>query len=154
MLGEADTTDDVRDSHARRGRSGGVALSFTRFGGCARRPPAYLPAMDEVERLLRRLAINDEESVGMVLSNGAQLAGGQVLRPKVDLLVRLGALLALGAATSSLRTTVGHALEAGATEAEIVGVLIAVAPALGVARVVSSAPRLALAIGYDIEADE
>ena len=42
----------------------------------------------------------------------------------------------------------------GATEAEIVGVLIAVAPALGLARVVSSAPRLAMAIGYDIEEDE
>ena len=34
------------------------------------------------------------------------------------------------------------------------GVLIAVAPAVGLARVVSTAPRLALAIGYDIEADE
>ena len=110
--------------------------------------------MNEVERLLRRLAINDEESVGMVLSNGAELAGGPVLLPKVDLLVRLGALLALGAATSSLRTTVQHALDVGATEAEIVGVLVAVAPAVGLARVVSSAPRLALAIGYDIDADE
>ncbi|MBV9336112.1 MAG: hypothetical protein JO262_16345 [Solirubrobacterales bacterium] len=110
--------------------------------------------MDEVERLLRRLAINDEESVGMVLSNGAELVGSSVLLPKVDLLVRLGALLALGAATSSLRTTVHHAREAGASEAEIVGVLVAVAPAVGLARVVSSAPRLAVAIGYDIEADE
>jgi alkylhydroperoxidase/carboxymuconolactone decarboxylase family protein YurZ len=110
--------------------------------------------MDEVERLLRRLALNDEESVGMVLSNGAELTGGPALKPKVDLLVRLGALLALGAATSSLRTTVERALEAGATESEIVGVLIAVAPAVGLARVVSSAPRLALAIGYDVEADE
>ena len=110
--------------------------------------------MDEVERLLRRLAINDEESVGMVLSNGAEVVGPAVLLPKVDLLVRLGALLALGAATSSLRTTVRLAVDAGASEAEIVGVLIAVAPAVGVARVVSSAPRLALAIGYDIEADE
>ena len=110
--------------------------------------------MDEVERLLRRLAINDEESVEMVLSNGAQLPIGEVLRPKVDLLVRLGALLALGASTNSLRRTVDRAQEAGATEAEIVGVLIAVAPAMGLARVVSSAPRLALAIGYDIEAEE
>ena len=110
--------------------------------------------MDDVEGLLRRLAINDEESVGMVLSNGGELAAGAVLRPKVDLLVRLGALLALGAATSSLRTTVDRALEAGATESEIVGVLIAVAPAVGLARVVSSAPRLAMAIGYDIEAEE
>ncbi len=110
--------------------------------------------VDDVERLLRRLAVNDEESVGMVLSNRPDLAGTAVLRPKVDLLVRLGALLALGAATNSLRAAVDRALDAGATETEIVGVLIAVAPAVGVARVVSAAPRLALAIGYDIEADE
>ena len=110
--------------------------------------------MDEVERLLRRLALNDEQSVGMVLASGSDAAVGEALVPKVDLLVRLGALLALGAATTSLRATVERAMSAGATEAEIVGVLIAVAPAVGLARVVSTAPKLALAIGYDIEADE
>lgn len=109
--------------------------------------------VDDAERLLRRLALNDEESVGNVLARGAT-ATTEVLRPKVDLLVQLGALLALGAATSSLRATVDRAIEAGATEAEIVGVLIAVAPAVGLARVVSTAPRLAAAIGYDLEADE
>lgn len=110
--------------------------------------------MDEVERLLRLLALNDEESVGRVLAGGTDPIGGVVLRPKVDMLVRLGALLALGAATSSLRATVKGAVEAGASEAEIVGVLVAVAPAVGLARVVSTAPRLAVAIGYDIDADE
>ena len=109
--------------------------------------------VDETERLLRRLALNDEESVGMVLASGSE-AGPAPLVPKVDLLVQLGALLALGAATSSLRATVDRAIEAGATETEIVGVLVAVAPAVGLARVVSTAPRLAMAIGYDIEADE
>jgi alkylhydroperoxidase/carboxymuconolactone decarboxylase family protein YurZ len=110
--------------------------------------------VDAVERLLRRLALNDEESVGMVLTSSPPPEGYPALVPKVDLLVRLGALLALDAATSTLRATVDRAIEAGATESEIVGVLIAVAPALGLARVVSSAPRLALAIGYDIEEDE
>jgi len=110
--------------------------------------------VDEVERLLRLLALNDEESVGMVLGGAPGPAVGMVLRPKIDMLVRLGALLALGAATSSLRATVERAIEAGASEAEIVGVLVAVAPAVGLARVVSTAPRLAVAIGYDIEADE
>jgi 4-carboxymuconolactone decarboxylase len=109
--------------------------------------------VDDVERLLRRLALNDEESIGMVLANGPDSANA-ALRPKVDLLVRLGALLALGAATTSIRATVERAIAAGATEAEIVGVLIAVAPAVGLARVVSTAPRLAVAIGYDLEADE
>ena len=110
--------------------------------------------VDNVERLLRRLALNDEESVGLVLAGGVDPIGGAGLRPKVDLLVRLGALLALGAATTSLRATVDRAIEAGATDAEIVGVLVSVAPAMGLARVVSSAPKLALAIGYDVDAEE
>ena len=110
--------------------------------------------MDELERLLRRLAINDEESVGNVLQGGTAAVGEVALQPKIDLLVELGALLALGAATSSLKVTVTRAVEAGATESEIVGVLLAVAPAVGLARVVSSAPKLALAIGYDIDGDE
>jgi alkylhydroperoxidase/carboxymuconolactone decarboxylase family protein YurZ len=109
-------------------------------------------AMDEVERLLRLLALNDEESVGRVLS--AETGLTPPLTRKVDLLVRLGALLALGAATASLRATVERAREAGATEAEIADVLVAVAPAVGVARVVSTAPRLATALGYEIDADE
>ncbi|HEY4827380.1 MAG TPA: carboxymuconolactone decarboxylase family protein [Solirubrobacteraceae bacterium] len=107
-----------------------------------------------MERLLRQLALNDEKSVGMVLAGGADRAGTAVLLPKVDVLVRLGALLALGANTSSIRSTVDRAIEAGATEAEIVAVLITVAPTVGLARVVSIAPRLAAAIGYDLEADE
>ena len=44
------------------------------------------------------------------------------------------------------------ALASGATVDEIVGVLIAVAPTVGLARVVSAAPAVAAAIGYDIDA--
>jgi 4-carboxymuconolactone decarboxylase len=113
-----------------------------------------VPVVDDVERLLRRLALNDEESVDLVLGRGLEPSGRTALRPKVELLVRLGALLALGAATTTLRATVDRAIEAGATEAEIVGVLVSAAPAMGLARVVLAAPRLALAIGYDFDADE
>lgn len=112
------------------------------------------PVVDDAERLLRRLAVNDEESVETVLSRGAATIDQSSLRPKVDVLVELGALLALGAATSSLSRAVQRAMAAGASESEIVGVLIAVGPAVGQARVVSGAPKLAMAIGYDIEADE
>lgn len=108
--------------------------------------------MDEVERLLRLLALNDEESVGLVLTAETARLPGMSL--KVDTLVRLAALLALGAATPSLRATVERAIQAGATEAEIADVLVAVAPAVGLARVVSTAPRLAVALGYDIDADD
>lgn len=85
----------------------------------------------------------------MVLGSGSGPGNDEILKPKVDLLVRLGALVAVGAATASLRRTVDLALEAGATEAEIVGVLVAVAPTVGLARVVATAPKLACAIGYE-----
>ena len=42
------------------------------------------------------------------------------------------------------------ALASGATYDEIVGILIAVAPAVGLGRVVSAAPELGLALGYDV----
>lgn len=108
--------------------------------------------VDPSEKLLRRLALNDENCLDMVLSSGSGPSDEAALLPKVDLLVRLGALLAVGAATASLRRTVELALEAGASEAEIVGVLVAVAPTVGLARVVATAPKLASAIGYTTEA--
>jgi Carboxymuconolactone decarboxylase family len=112
-----------------------------------------LRQVDEAERLLRRLALNDEESVGRVLGGTATFAPEPRLGVKMDLLVRLGALLSLGAATTSLRSTVERARAAGASEAEIVDVLVAIGPAIGLARVVSQAPRLAHALGYDIDAE-
>ncbi len=110
--------------------------------------------MDEVERLLRHLALNDEELVGKVLVGRSDYEPDSRLDLKVDLLVRLGALLALGASTASLRATVERALEAGATEPEIADVLVAIGPAAGLARVVAEAPRLAMALGYRLDADE
>jgi alkylhydroperoxidase/carboxymuconolactone decarboxylase family protein YurZ len=101
--------------------------------------------MNQVERLLRRLSLHDERSVRVAL------ADPELLDPRVQALVGLGALLAADAATVSLRQKVELAQRAGATEEEIVGVLLAIAPAVGHARTVAVAPRLALALGYDVE---
>ena len=67
-------------------------------------------------------------------------------------LVRLGAALAIDAAPSWYRSNVDVAVLAGASVDEIVGTLIAIAPIVGLARVVSAAPQLALALGYDVDA--
>jgi len=107
--------------------------------------------VDRAEELLRRLALNDEKSLARVLTGDPIADGDAPLKPKVEALVRLGALLAVGAATASLRPTVELALALGATEDEIVAVLVAVGPAVGLARLVTTAPRLAIAIGYDID---
>jgi hypothetical protein len=64
--------------------------------------------------------------------------------------VRLGALIALNAAPPSYMSAVEAAGEAGVTREEVVGALIAVLPIVGVTRVVSAAPNLGLAMGYDV----
>ncbi len=62
-------------------------------------------------------------------------------------------MIALDAPPASYQWNATNALASGVTVDEIVGVLVAVAPIVGVARVVSAAQGVALAIGYDIDAD-
>jgi alkylhydroperoxidase/carboxymuconolactone decarboxylase family protein YurZ len=104
--------------------------------------------VDRVQDLLRRLALNDEGAVASALADDGQWG----LDPKSHALVRIGALVALGATPTSYRLSVERAYAAGATDDEILGVLGAVGQAVGFARVVAAAPDLALALGYDIDA--
>lgn len=100
--------------------------------------------------ILARLAAHDEQYIESAL--GIRL--GRVDAVGVDArtcaLVRIGALLAIGASAPAYEWAVGTALSAGATVEEIIGVVGAVTPSIGVARVVSAAPMLALALGYDV----
>jgi alkylhydroperoxidase/carboxymuconolactone decarboxylase family protein YurZ len=106
----------------------------------------------KTDELLRRLALNDEKAVQAAIASGSPPLGGQAaLDAKTAALVRLAALLSVGAATVSCRATVEVAHAAGASDEEIVGVLVAVGPAIGGARLVNAAPRLALAIDYDVQ---
>ena len=115
------------------------------------RPNLASAAVEPAEDLLRRLAFNDEKVLRMVLTRQVGTDRRTELSSKVELLVRLAALLAVGAATPSLREAVGQASAAGATTNEIVGVLVSVGPTIGLASLVASAPKLAMAIGYDLE---
>ena len=63
-------------------------------------------------------------------------------------LARLAALVALDGAQVSFMHVVEEALSAGASVDDLVGTLIAVMPSTGADRVVSAAPKLALALGY------
>jgi len=79
------------------------------------------------------------------------LSPASSLDRNAEALVRAGALLSVGASTASLRWIVELAQSTGATDEEIFGVLVAIGPAVGLARVVAEAPRLALAMGYEID---
>jgi len=103
------------------------------------------------EENLRRLALHDEQCVRSVLGIHLDNVEAAGLDPKAQALVRLAALVGLGASGASYCWAVEAALAAGATADEIVGALIAVAPITGLARVVSATPEVALSIGYDID---
>jgi 4-carboxymuconolactone decarboxylase len=106
--------------------------------------------VDEYKLTLRKLALRDDQYVAALLSEecaNATLAG---IDRKSHALLRIAALIAMDAATPSFMSAVDAGLEAGASRDEIVGTLIAVLPIVGVARVVSAAPNLGLALGYDV----
>jgi len=104
--------------------------------------------LDYTERL-RHLAIQDDLVADR--DGGAIDAGATDLDPKTLALVRLAALVAVGGAVPSYGAQADVALSAGASAAEIVDVLFGVAPVVGYARVVSAAPKLAIALGFDTD---
>ena len=106
----------------------------------------------EFQERLRSMALSDDRFVASVLGMGRDTIEASGLDPKTHAMVRLAALMAVDAGQISYNASAELALASGASLDEIVGILIAVAPAIGLGRVVSAAPELGLALGYDVEA--
>ena len=77
--------------------------------------------------------------------------GTSELEPKMRAVVCLAVYIALDASLAAYEHAVEVAVRSGASPDEMMGVLFAVAPAVGVARVVSAAPNLASAMGFDVD---
>ena len=107
--------------------------------------------MDNYKQHLRRLAVHDEAFVGVLLGD-ENTPGACALDARTAALARFAATIAVDGAASSIQHAVALGLAAGVTSAEIVATLEAVTPVTGAAQVVSSAPKVALALGYDVEA--
>ena len=76
------------------------------------------------------------------------------LDPETLMLVRLAALVAVDASAASYLLNLGAASELGFGADEIQGVLTAVAPIVGTARVVSASAKMMKALGIAIEIAE
>ena len=108
--------------------------------------------MDDYKEHLRRLAVHDDALVSLLLGEDENSSITSALDARTAGLVRVAAMIGVDAAPpSSFQHAVTHALAAGATCGEIVATLEAVTPVTGSAKVVSAAPKLALALGYDVE---
>jgi alkylhydroperoxidase/carboxymuconolactone decarboxylase family protein YurZ len=102
---------------------------------------------------LRRLSLNDQRYLdGQLAALTAEPSTTQ-LSHQCRCLARLAALFALDGAASTYGWATSEALAAGATSDELIDLLVALAPLIGSARVVAAAPKLGLALGYDVEAD-
>jgi alkylhydroperoxidase/carboxymuconolactone decarboxylase family protein YurZ len=113
-----------------------------------------------IHEALRRLALNDERFLDVVLTGHGLEAEVDAREPGVGIiddhtrrLVRLAALIAVGGGGVSIDAAVSAAFGAGASEEEIVEVLLAIGPEVGAGRIVGAAPHVAAAIDYDMEAD-
>ena len=106
--------------------------------------------MDYTERL-RSLAVNDARFVDKASQDAGASPG---LDPKSLTLVRLAGLVAVGGAVPSYGELSDAAVSAGASANEIVDVLVGLIPIVGLPCVVAAAPKIALALGYDVEEEE
>jgi 4-carboxymuconolactone decarboxylase len=107
-------------------------------------------SVEDHEETLRKLAIRDDAYIDTILGDDRQNLDESSLDQKTHALVRIAGLIAIDAAPPSYMWTVESALRHGATNEEIVGTLVAVMPAVGSGRIVSAAPKLSLALGYDV----
>jgi alkylhydroperoxidase/carboxymuconolactone decarboxylase family protein YurZ len=68
-------------------------------------------------------------------------------------LVKVAALIAIDSPPASYLWQIANALDAGATPAEILGVLRAVAPQVGGPKIIAAAPEIMVALGLSLPTD-
>lgn len=66
-------------------------------------------------------------------------------------LIKIAALVALGAPRASYAWQVAFARESGVDDDDLIGVLIGLAPTVGMAKTISGASEIAYALGFDLE---
>jgi 4-carboxymuconolactone decarboxylase len=104
------------------------------------------------EEILRRLAIGDRTLIAALAGSGDEYREAARLDDLTESLVRVAVLVPLDAPQSSYQTAVEAAMRAGASLDHLLATLVATIETVGLPRVVSAAPRIALAAGYDVDA--
>jgi len=99
---------------------------------------------------LAGLAIGDSDLLTESVELREQWREKSGLDERSYALVKLAALIALDAPPASYLWQVSNALAAGATPADLVGVLVAIAPQVGGPKLVAAAPELMVALGLSL----
>jgi alkylhydroperoxidase/carboxymuconolactone decarboxylase family protein YurZ len=106
---------------------------------------------DEHREIFRGVSQHDPDVLEGLLQARVNNMEQSGLDPKTYSLVNIAALIGLDAAPASYIWQIGLALESGVTPEEILGLLVALNPTVGNARIVAAAPEIALALGVDLD---
>lgn len=101
--------------------------------------------------LFRQWTLGDPDSLDPLLH--VPPAADRTSGVAVPQLLRIAALIAMDATMPAFQREVNNALAAGATVDDVISVLRSVTSVVGSAHAMAAAPRLALALGYDVEAE-
>ena len=113
-----------------------------------------MPAKADIDNATRDalagLTVGDLEFLEELLERREAEQQKTGLDARTFALVKVAALVALDAPPASYLWQVANALDAGATPADLLGVLRAVAPQVGGPRVVAAAPEIMVALGLEL----
>jgi hypothetical protein len=108
--------------------------------------------MMQREEILRRLTLGDVSCLEAMARSRKARPSAAGRSAAGDALLTIGALAAIDAPDLAWRMAVESALNAGLTPDEIVDALAVLAPVVGQTRVFAVAPKVALAMGCDVDA--
>jgi 4-carboxymuconolactone decarboxylase len=106
----------------------------------------------ETADTLRGLSLGETSVLEGLLAMELENLEDTGLEPRAYAMVKIATLIALGAPPPSFMAQVAFALRVGVTPEEVLGVLVASAPQVGIPRVVAAAPKLMAALGLTLEA--
>ena len=108
--------------------------------------------MIQREEIFRRLSLGDSAFLDALIRRREAEPDTAELSAAAEALVKLGALAVTDGSGVTWQRTVGKALDTGVTPDEIADALVVLAPLIGAARVFSIVPKVALAVGCDVDA--
>jgi alkylhydroperoxidase/carboxymuconolactone decarboxylase family protein YurZ len=108
--------------------------------------------MTDREEILRRLTLGDEACLASLVADRRSTFSPARLDAGAETLLKLGALAASDASDVTWHQTVGAALDAGIEPDQILDALVVLAPLVGSTRLTVIAPKVALAMGFDVDA--
>ncbi len=111
-------------------------------------------AMKSHEEVLKGLSRSDRDVVESLFAIQLENLERSGLDPKTYSLVRIAALVAIDAPPASFVWNIQTALQMGVKPDDITGVLIALAPTIGLAKIVAAAPEIAFALGIEVGPEE